>query len=347
MKVVVTGGAGFIGSHCVDLLIQAGHDVLVIDDFSSGTEANLTDARAAAKKTGRKIEILKDSIDRAGLWEKLEGADAFFHLAAQTSVTASVQAPDADFSTNVNCIPAIVKWMIRGKVRFLVYANTAGALYGEAATLPADERTAILPMSPYGATKSFFETYVGSIVRARKASMTWSNDVLAGDYFSYVSLRLANVYGPRQVPRGEAGVVPIFLETLAQGKAPTIFGDGTKVRDYVYVRDVARAFLAALDKLQLVALDDVFNVATGIETRDIEVFDTVLDALQGRARKELGASRCQKSLEIQEPNFAPVRPGEVKRSSLTNYKVQAFLNWKPEVSFVDGVQTTVTEYPLP
>ena len=347
MKVVVTGGAGFIGSHCVDRLVASGHDVVVVDDFSAGLESNLVEAATTAKKKKTKFEIVRADVTKAEFWEKFPAADAFLHLAAHTSVTNSVKDPNRDFATNITCIPAIVDWLIRSRVRFAIYANTAGALYGEAATLPADERTAILPVSPYGATKSFFETYLGAVCRARKSGGQWTNDIQSPNYFSWVSLRLANIYGPRQVPYGETSVIPIFIEKLAQGHAPTIFGDGKKVRDYVHVTDTVRAFTAALEKLQVVALDDSFNVATGVETRDIDVFDSVLDALQQRAKNGPDTDKCRKCLEVQEPAFAPMRAGEVVRSSLTNYKIQAFLNWKPEITFGEGILSTVHGYPLP
>jgi UDP-glucose 4-epimerase len=347
MKVLVTGGAGFIGSHCVDALVAKGHEVTVLDDLSTGSEANLEAARKVAASQGRKVELIRDSVANLDLWAKMPAFDALFHLAAQTSVTASVAKPEFDFSVNINCIPAMLQWIQRSKLRFVVYANTAGAMYGEALSFPTDERSTVAPLAPYGATKSFFETYLGSVTRSRKASGDWSSDPNAPSYFSWISLRLANIYGPRQVPKGEAGVIPIFVEKLAQGETPTIFGDGNKIRDYVYVTDVARAFMAALDKLQQVSIDDAFNVSTATDTRDIEVFDAVLDALHERARRP-GAEgeKAKKSLNVKEPRFAPVRAGEVKRSSLSNFKIQSFLNWRPERSFQEGVFETVLGYPL-
>lgn len=345
MKILVTGGAGFIGSHAVDGLIGHGLDVTVLDDFSSGRESNLAKARDLAKAKGLQLEIIRDSVSNIELWAKLPPHDGLLHFAAQTSVTASVTKPEHDFAVNVNCIPAMLQWVQRSGTRFVVYANTAGALYGEAQAFPTDERSAIAPLSPYGATKSFFETYLGALTRARKASGDWTSDPHLPSYFSWISLRLGNVYGPRQISKGEAGVVPIFIETLVRGEAPTIFGDGNKVRDYVHVEDVTRAFVGALDKLRQVAIDDVFNVSTGVETRDIEVFDAVLDALQERARGKDGA-KAQKCLSVKEPRFQSVRPGEVRRSSLNNFKLQSYLNWRPERTFQEGVRDTVMSYPL-
>jgi len=346
MKVLVTGGAGFIGSHCVDGLLSEGHDVTVVDDFSTGSETNLIQARATAKVSGRNLQVLKATVADLELWRKLPAHDALLHFAAQTSVTASVAQPEHDFSVNVNCIPAMTQWIVRNGVRFVVYANTAGALYGEALSFPTDERALITPLSPYGATKSFFETYLAALTRSRKAGGDWSNDPALPNYFSWMSLRLANVYGPRQVSKGEAGVIPIFIEKMVKGEMPTIFGDGNKVRDYIYVGDVARAFLAAFEKIRQVAIDDVFNVSTGVETRDIEVFDAVLDGLHERCRKDPTLEKTKKALDVREPRFAPVRPGEVKRSSLNNFKIQSYLNWRPERSFAEGVLETVLAYPL-
>jgi UDP-glucose 4-epimerase len=343
MKVVVTGGAGFIGSHLVDALLEKGCDVTVIDDLSSGREGNLE--KAFAKKSP-KVELIKGNISDAKIWEKLPAHDALFHLAAQTSVTASVENPDHDFDSNVNSFRHIVKWIRKNKVRVLVYTNTAGAMYGAASTFPTDERHAMAPLCPYGATKTFPELYIGSLARALKASGDWSSLPSDANYFSWASLRLGNVYGPRQITKGEAGVIPIFIETIAQGKTPTIFGDGRKTRDYVYVRDVVRAYVAAWEKLQQVALDDFYNVGTMVETHDIDVFDGVLDAMQARSKTPGAPAATKNAQKINEPIFKPVRPGEVLRSFLNTNKIEAFLGWRPETDFQSGVNETVNTYPL-
>lgn len=343
MQVLVTGGAGFIGSHCVDGLLAAGHEVTVIDDFSSGRESNL---EAAQKAHGKKLKIIKASISEAKNWESMPRHDGILHLAAQTSVTASVDNPDLDFSSNVTACQHIVKWIRKHKVRALVYANTAGAMYGMASTFPTDERHSLAPQCPYGATKAFTEIYIASMSRALKDAGEWSNKPSEPNYFSWASLRLGNVYGPRQVTKGEAGVIPIFIETLGQSKQPTIFGDGRKTRDYVYIRDVVRAFLTAFERLQSIPLDDAYNVATGIETFDIDVFDGVIEALHARAKSPSSPAAAKNALKINEPLFSKIRPGEVARSCLNVNKIEAFLGWRPETDFQSGVVETVNSYPL-
>ncbi|MBS1984428.1 MAG: GDP-mannose 4,6-dehydratase [Bdellovibrionales bacterium] len=343
MKVVVTGGAGFIGSHCVDALLKKGCDVTVIDDFSSGSENNLALAKALSG-SGAKLTILRASIADPSVWTRLGAHDAIFHFAAQTSVTASVQDPRKDFDTNVACVPHILGWIRQNKVKNFLYANTAGALYGDAVVFPTDERSVIKPESPYGVTKAFMEMYLGALTRSLKSAGEWSSDVKSSNFFSWVSLRLGNIYGPRQVTKGEAGVVPIFFETLVRGERPTIFGDGKKTRDYVFVGDVIRAFMAAFDRLQQTAFDEFFNVGTSIETKDIELFDSLLRVMHGLAEKPPYAEKIKPSLKVKDPHFASIRPGEIVRSQLNIGKIDAFLAWQPKVSLEEGLRQTVEAY---
>ena len=343
---VVTGGAGFIGSHLVDALLALNHHVTVIDDLSTGRESNLDSAKKQAAEKKLRLEIIKGSISDPKVWEKLPRHDGIFHMAAQTSVTVSVKDPDLDFNSNILSAKLLINWLRSKKVRTLVYANTAGALYGQAQHFPTDERHPLKPLSPYGATKAFTESYLGALGRALKDLKEWSDDPAAENYFSWAALRLGNVYGDRQYPKGEAGVLPIFIETICEGKAPTIFGDGAKTRDYVHVRDVVSAFVTAFQKLQTKPLDECFNVATGVETRDIDVFDHIIEALHARAGTPGASARVKNSLSIKEPKFAGIRAGEVVRSLLDVNKIEAYLGWKPTVDFAKGVVETVNNYPL-
>jgi UDP-glucose 4-epimerase len=344
MEVLVTGGAGFIGSHCVDVLLARGYNVTVLDDFSSGREANLEKARKLAQEKKLKLTIVRASIADPKTWDKLPRHDSVFHFAAQTSVTASVSNPRLDFETNVHSSFFLIEWVRKHKVRHLCYANTAGALYGRAASFPSNERVAVLPLSPYGATKRFVESYLSALCSSLKENGSWSSDVKADNYFSWASLRLGNVYGPRQVTKGEAGVVPIFIETLSNGQQPTIFGDGSKTRDYVHVSDVVTAFIAVHDRLQETPFDDFFNIASGAETRDIEVFDTVMRAMHEVGADPEAPQTFQNSLKVSQPLYAPVRAGEVLRSWLDVTKAEAFFAWRPRIGFHQGVKATVRNY---
>lgn len=341
-KVIVTGGAGFIGSHIVDALIARGFAVEVLDNLSTGRGSNLDAARKAAQSQGTPFTLTEGSIADPKTWERLGPADALFHFAAQTSVTYSVEKPQIDFETNIVPVLYSIQWMRRHQVKHALYANTAGALYGDALVHPTTEDTAPRPTSPYGATKAFFENYLGSLTRSLKDGGQWSSKVSDPNYFTWASLRLSNIYGPRQYPKGEAGVIPIFAEELRAGRQPIIFGTGSnKTRDYTHVHDVAAAFMVAFEKAQSGAIDDSFNVACQVETPDIEVFKEVLKASQARAAKD---SAWKAALKVSEPKFMSVRPGEVMRSALSNAKIKKTLGWSPKISFAQGVRETIESY---
>lgn len=341
-KVIVTGGAGFIGSHIVDTLIDRGYSVEVIDNLSTGRAINLETARRAAQSKGVSLTVTQGSIADPKLWEQLGPADALFHFAAQTSVTYSVEKPQIDFETNIVPVLFAIQWIRRHQVKHVLYANTAGALYGDAQVHPTPEDTAPRPTSPYGATKAFFENYLGSLTRSLKDGGQWSSRPSDPNYFTWASLRLSNIYGPRQYPKGEAGVVPIFAEELRAGRQPIIFGTGSnKTRDYTHVSDVAAAFMTAFEKAQTGAIDDSFNVACQVETPDLEVFNQVLKAAHKRAQTD---ASWKPALAISEPKFMKVRPGEVMRSALTNAKIKKTLGWSPKISFADGVHKTIELY---
>jgi UDP-glucose 4-epimerase len=295
-RALVTGGAGFIGSHLVDALIAAGHEVTVIDDLSSGAARNVPPAAD--------LQTI-DIVDRGALRDAIERArpEAVYHLAAQASVVASVENPLRDCAVNVegtlNVLDAAAR--LRAPV---VFTSTGGALYGDDAPMPTTEERLPAPLSPYGASKWAAEAYVN----------TWS---LAGD-IPHAVCRLGNVYGPRQSPHGEAGVVAIFSHHLHVGKAPKLYGHGAPTRDYVYVEDVVRALLAASGHR------GTYNVATGVET-DVR---TVWDELQAAAEVQI------------EPQLAELRPGELQHSCLDASRAARELGWRAEVSIGEGLRRT-------
>jgi UDP-glucose 4-epimerase len=293
---IVTGGAGFIGSHLVDALLSDGYAVTVIDDLSSGDAA-----RVASEAT----LVEQDIVDFAALQTIVAEVEprAIFHLAAQSSVVASVENPGRDCEVNVRGTLNVVEAAKAGKTP-VVFTSTGGALYGDDAPMPTNEQRIPEPLSPYGASKWAGEAYV----------KTWS---LSSD-IPHAVCRLGNVYGPRQSPHGEAGVVSIFTHHLYTGKAPKLFGHGTPTRDYVYVGDVVSALLAASGR------SGTYNIATGVET-DVA---TVWAELGNAAGKHI------------EPELADLRPGELTHSCLDNSLAERELGWRPEMPISEGLRRT-------
>jgi UDP-glucose 4-epimerase len=293
---IVTGGAGFIGSHLVDALLAAGEEVTVLDDLSSG--------RASKVPAGARLCEL-DIVDRAALDRVFEEVQpsAVYHLAAQASVTASVADPGRDCAVNVlgtlNVVDAATK--LGATISF---TSTGGALYGDDAPLPTSEERIPAPLAPYGASKWAAEAYV----------KTWSQSCGV----PHAVCRLGNVYGPRQSPHGEAGVVAIFSDHLHSGKTPKMFGHGKPTRDYVYVGDVVSALMAAN------GISGTFNIATGVET-DVLTLWNVLKAAAGS--------------DI-EPQLADLRPGELKRSCLDTSLAERELGWRAAMPVEEGLQRT-------
>ena len=290
MRAIVTGGAGFIGSHVVDALLARGDDVLVLDDLSNGKRTNIPEAQ---------LEVVDI---REPLGDRFEGAEVCFHLAAQVDVRVAVARPDHDAQVNVLGTVNVLEAARRHGTQ-VVLASTGGAIYGEC-DKPAGEDAPRRPLSPYGVSKLAAEEYLAAYNR------------LYGT--SHVSLRYGNVYGPRQDPHGEAGVVAIFLGRLAAGERPRIFGDGSQTRDYVYAGDVARATLAAAGK------KGVFNVGTGRETSVLELYEL--------CRKVAGSDL--------DAEHAEARLGELQRSVLDVSRAEQELSWRAEVGLEDGLRRT-------
>jgi len=299
LKVLLTGGAGFIGSHVADRLIEAGHDVVVVDNLTTGKEANIH-PQAKFYKVDIRDPLLEDIIKR-------ERPDIVSHHAAQVSVNLSTRKPVFDAEVNIlgslNLLAASKKYGVRG----FVYSSSGGAVYGEPQYLPCDEDHPINPLSPYGVSKHTVEHYL----------------VQSG--IRHVVLRYANVYGPRQDPFGEAGVVAIFSRLMLRDEQVVINGDGVQERDFVYIEDVVRANLLALEALVHDPTPRIYNVAVGVGTSINEIFK-ILKSITGYRR---------------EPRYGPALSGEVYKICLDARKIAQDLGWKPTVSLNHGLETTV------
>lgn len=299
MRILVTGGAGFIGSHIVDAYINQGHEVVIIDDLSSGREANLNP----------KAEFFQLQIQDRKVTEIFGRFkfDLVNHHAAQMDVRKSVADPVFDASVNVLGTLNLLENCVKHRVRKFIFASTGGAVYGEQEAFPADETHPTWPLSPYGITKLTCEKYLFYYQQVYN--------------LPHVILRYANVYGPRQNPHGEAGVVAIFIEKLLGGSHPVINGDGKQTRDYVFVEDLVRANLMAT----AFSRTDVFNIGTSKET-DVNTIFRLLKELTGSDSPE---------------QRGPAKKGEQLRSCLTFSKIEKTLGWKPEVELKTGLQRTV------
>jgi UDP-glucose 4-epimerase len=302
LRVVVTGGAGFIGSHVADAFLERGDEVLVVDDLSSGRLDRVPEQAALAE-----LDVADDDRLRSRL-EEFDPA-LICHLAAQSSVTVSVERPDLDFASNVRGTFNICETAAALGAR-VVFASTGGALYGNGAPLPTPETFVAQPLSPYGASKLAGEAFVATQARFRD--------------LAHVVLRLGNVYGPRQNPHGEAGVVAIFSQRLLDGERPIVYGHGAPTRDYVHVADVVRAFTHAADR----ELAGTYNVGNGKETSVLELFEV----LQRAAQTDV------------EPHLEPLRPGELERSSLDSQAIAESLDWRPQIELETGIAETFHWY---
>ena len=296
MRVLVTGGAGFIGSHIADALLARGDEVLVLDDLSAGRPGRLDPG-----VTLHKLSIT----DAAALNAEVAsfGPELICHLAAQIDVRASVDAPAADAGVNIVGTVNLLEAARQAGARVL-FASTGGALYGRDAPIPSLEDVLPLPESPYGIAKYCAECYIGLYNR------------LHGTRHSV--LRLANVYGPRQDPAGEAGVITIFCARALTGQEPTIYGDGTQTRDYVYVGDAVRAFLAAGDS----GRPGTWNIGAGVEVAVLDLVD-IIAAVAGRGIR---------------PAFAAPRPGELQRSAVAPDRAAGELGWRASTPLAEGVR---------
>lgn len=299
MKILVTGGAGFIGSHLTDTFIENGHQVVVLDNLSMGRIENIHN-----KAKFYLMDIRSRELEKVFDHEKF---DVVCHQAAQMDVRKSVEDPEFDADVNVKGTLNILQNAVRFNIQKILFASTGGAIYGEQDVFPADETHLTRPVSPYGITKLCVEKYLY---------------FYALQYgIKYSIMRYANVYGPRQNPHGEAGVVAIFTSRLLAGEQPVINGDGKQTRDYVYVGDVAHANLLALSDCE----NNIFNVGTGIET-DVNILFNHIKQLVGSSAEE---------------KHGPAKKGEQARSVISYKKAESLLGWTPEFDLQKGLEQTV------
>jgi UDP-glucose 4-epimerase len=299
LKILVTGGAGFIGSHVCDEFVRAGHEVLALDNLSSGKKENL-----APQVKLLELDIRAPEAAEAILRERPQ---VICHLAAQMDVRRSVEDPRFDAEANILGMLNLLEAARKVEVKKFIFSSTGGAIYGEQDVFPAPESHATRPVSPYGVSKASGELYLGYY----KAQYG----------LPYIALRYANVYGPRQNPHGEAGVVAIFSQRLVSGKSCTIFGTGKQSRDFVYGPDVARASLLAFQSEYVGAV----NIGTGIETDITQLYQLLADAA---GSKDAAV-------------YAPGKPGEQMRSCIDNALAKKVLGWSPTVQVKEGLAKTI------
>lgn len=305
MRSLVTGGAGFIGSNLVDALVARGDDVTVLDNLSSGKHSNLADATAAGATL---FEGDVGNADEVAAAFAQAQPERVFHLAAQIDVRVSIADPVLDLSLNVGGTINVLEASAKSSVAKVLFASTGGAIYGEGAgrDLPLSEDAERRPDAPYGQSKLAAEGYLDLYTRLHGLDT--------------VALRLGNVYGPRQDPHGEAGVVAIFCGALLEGTTPKVFGDGLQTRDYIYVDDVVDAFISAAES----KLTGAFNVGTGRESTVLEVGTAIASAYGVQF----------------EPEMAAARPGEVQRIAISPQKISQALSWSAQVELEDGLRRT-------
>jgi len=298
-KILVSGGAGFIGSHLTDKLMDKGHNVVVVDNLSTGKKENLN-----PKAKFYEADICNSEISQIFEEEKPE---IVFHFAAQIDVRKSVKDPIQDAKTNILGSLNLLQNCQKNEVRKFIFASSGGAIYGDTDIIPTPETHSENPESPYGICKLTIEKY-----------LHFYKETFG---LNYTALRLANIYGPRQNSKGEAGVIAIFCDKILKNEEVVINGDGEQTRDFVFVDDVVNAALLSMGQEK----SDIYNIGTGIETNINEIFGKI---------KELTGSNCEES-------HAPGKPGEQKRSCLDNSKAKKKLGWRPEYGLEKGLMDTI------
>ncbi|HYY08507.1 MAG TPA: SDR family NAD(P)-dependent oxidoreductase [Actinomycetota bacterium] len=305
--VLVTGGAGFIGSQLADRLLAEGHRVVSVDDLSTGRIANLVDARGYGKEFSFfNMDVRSDGM--MALFER-HRPEVVFHLAAQSGVRPSVEDPVHDASVNIMGLLNVLEATIHVGGRKVIYAASGGTMYGEPRRLPVKESAAqgSRPLSPYGVSKKVGVDYLGFYQRYRGLDFT--------------ALALGNVYGPRQDPTGEAGVIAIFASKMLSGEAPAIFGDGNQTRDYVFIDDTVHAFVQAMDR----GSGKIVNIGTGLETSVNHLYRLIAEITGFTG----------------EPDHGPLPSGELRRIALDISSAPSAIAWKPWTHLEDGLKETV------
>lgn len=298
-RVLVTGGAGFIGSHITDRLIETGYDVDIIDNLSTGVSDNIN-----KNAVFYEMDINDERVE--SLFSDRKYA-AVFHLAAQMNVRVSVEDPLLDIQNNIIGMVKLIDYAVKNNIEHFIFASTGGAIYGEQECFPADENHNTNPYSPYGINKLTGEKYLYYFHK------TFG--------LKYTALRYANVYGPRQNPFGEAGVVAIFAHRMLDGEKAVIFGTGKQTRDFVFVEDVVNANMLVLEK----GIEGCFNIGTGIETDVNKIYTEMAEIIN----------------YPNSPSYEPAKKGEQMRSVLDCKKAEKMLEWKPEYNLKNGLEKTV------
>ncbi len=311
MRILVTGGAGFIGSHVVDRYIEAGFDVIVVDNLFTGKLENLN-----PRARFYLLDIRSKELEKVF---EIERPDIVNHHAAQISVPLSVKDPEFDARVNVLGIVNLLENSVKYGVKKFIFISTGGAVYGETKNIPTTEKELPKPFSPYAITKYTSEQYL----RFYKYQHG----------LDYTVLRYANIYGPRQIPHGEAGVVTIFIDKLIKGEVPTIYHyseepDGM-TRDYCYVKDVVMANILALER----GSDEVINIGTSVETTTGQLYREILTLIRGYG--------YAKDSKFDIPQKGPARPGDLHRSALSYEKAKDVLGWKPKTELKIGLEETI------
>jgi len=299
-KILVSGGAGFIGSNIVDLLIDKGYSVSVIDNLSRGKKENLN-----PKARFYQIDIKDPKIEKV---LKKEQPDAVCHQAAQVNVRKSLKDPISDAQNNILGAINLLQAAIKARVKKFTFSSSGGAVYGDPEKIPCSEESPIKPLSPYGISKRSFELYLIALAKLNE--------------FDYNILRYSNVYGSRQDPKGEAGVVSIFTDLILNNQTPYINGDGQQTRDFVFVKDVARANLKALEKK---TKDKIINIGTGQQTSILKLFETIKKILKSKINAQ----------------HRPAIPGEVRDTYLDISRARKELGWQPKYNLEQGLKETI------
>jgi UDP-glucose 4-epimerase len=314
MKILVTGGAGFIGSHVVDGYIEKGHDVVVVDNLYTGKRENLNPA-------ARFYEVDIRSPEISGIIEK-ERPEVINHHAAQISVPASVEDPGFDADVNIRGLINVLEALRKNRVGKFIFISSGGAIYGEADQYPTTEKYLPKPLSPYAITKFTSEYYLAYYHHQ------WG--------LNYTVLRYANIYGPRQIPHGEAGVVAIFMSRLMKGNPCILYHfpeePSGMIRDYCFVKDVFRANLLALDRGE----NATFNVGTGQGTNTLDLFQLIFDEVK-KVKSDLDE-------RLRQPQRQLARPGDITKSCLVAEKANVELKWRSEISLAEGIRSTLEWY---